>query len=355
MSAPGVTSKGVGHRDLDTFRRGHRVRVRDAASILATLDENGDLDGMPFMPEMLSACGKEWVVNTRADKTCDTIDITGCSRELDDTVHLTGARCDGSAHGGCQAGCLLYFKTEWLERVPPKRGQDSPDETMSDPEGEVSTRPTTVVPPVLAGATMSGPETYRCQATQVLVASRPKGRLRHWWVDIKTRNAPMSSIARAFMIANVDRYQRLSTRWLPPFLLLNGGHQWPDVRGRAEKTPVVTLDLQPGDWVEIKSLDEIRDQLTPEQRNRGLHFDREMVPYCGKRARVLRRVDRLIDEKSGRMLTTKTASFILEDVVCPGLYHLLCPRQAYAFYREAWLRRVDGPAPGTSPLCDPIR
>ena len=355
MSAPGLTSQDAGERHLDTLRRGDRVRVRDAASILATLDENGDLDGMPFMPEMLSACGEEWVVNTRADKTCDTIDVTGCSRGLDDTVHLTGARCDGSAHGGCQAGCLLYFKTEWLERVPAKHGQDTSAASTRPPEVDASTRPTVSVPEVLAKGTMSAPDAYRCQATQVLVASHPKPRLRHWWVDIKTRNAPLSSIARAFMIAYVDRYQRLSARYLPSFLLLNGGHQWPDVRGRAEKTPVVTLDLQPGDWVEIKSLDEIRDELTPEQRNRGLHFDREMVPYCGKRARVLRRVDRLIDEKTGRMLTTKTASFILEDVVCPGLYHLLCPRQAYAFYREAWLRRVDGPAPGTSPLCDPIR
>ena len=32
-------------------------------------------------------------------------------------VHLE-ERCDGQAHGGCQAGCLVYWKEAWLKRVP---------------------------------------------------------------------------------------------------------------------------------------------------------------------------------------------------------------------------------------------
>ena len=31
-------------------------------------------------------------------------------------MHLEDLRCDGSAHGGCQAGCLLYWKEAWLTR-----------------------------------------------------------------------------------------------------------------------------------------------------------------------------------------------------------------------------------------------
>src|SRR4051794_17968284 len=30
---------------------------------------------------------------------------------------LNYLRCDGSAHGGCQAGCRLYWKEAWLRRV----------------------------------------------------------------------------------------------------------------------------------------------------------------------------------------------------------------------------------------------
>ena len=36
-----------------------------------------------------------------------------------DAVHLTESRCDGSAHGGCQNACSLYWKEQWLKRVDP--------------------------------------------------------------------------------------------------------------------------------------------------------------------------------------------------------------------------------------------
>src|SRR5215207_2312034 len=95
---------------------GDTVRVRSREEILATLDPNGRLDGQPFMPEMLQFAGRELPVFKIAHKTCDTINRPSEGiRRLDRTVHLAGARCDGSAHGGCQAGCLLFWREEWLE------------------------------------------------------------------------------------------------------------------------------------------------------------------------------------------------------------------------------------------------
>src|SRR5262245_45039589 len=44
--------------------------VSSEAEILATLDERGAIDGLPFMPEMLAYCGKRLRVELRADKTC---------------------------------------------------------------------------------------------------------------------------------------------------------------------------------------------------------------------------------------------------------------------------------------------
>jgi hypothetical protein len=32
------------------------------------------------------------------------------------TVEMS--RCDGQAHGGCQAGCSIYWKEAWLKRIP---------------------------------------------------------------------------------------------------------------------------------------------------------------------------------------------------------------------------------------------
>ena len=99
-----------------TFRAGDLVEVRSEDEILATLDENGTLDGLPFMPEMLRFCGGRFLVQNRAHKTCDTILGTGM-RRLDKAVHLTELRCDGSGHGGCQAACLLFWKEEWIRPV----------------------------------------------------------------------------------------------------------------------------------------------------------------------------------------------------------------------------------------------
>ena len=33
------------------------------------------------------------------------------------TVYLDDVRCDGSGHGGCQAGCRIYWKEAWLRGV----------------------------------------------------------------------------------------------------------------------------------------------------------------------------------------------------------------------------------------------
>ncbi len=322
-----------GHaRDL---RRGDRVRVRPADEIMATLDENGDLDQLPFMPEMLPLCGQTFQVHARADKTCDTVNITGCSREMEDTVHLLEARCDGSAHGGCQAGCLFFFKEAWLE---PAESTGGPSTRAAAPEAA----PPDDLVERLDRHTEVAPGTYRCQATQLPEATRPMAGLRHYLRDVQTRNVPLRLMVRGLLISFADRYQRFSRRRLPRALRYQDGEEVPRLRGTLTKTPTQTLDLQPGEVVEVKSLPEIVATLSVNQRNRNLWFDREMMRYCGKRFRVVRRVDRLLDEKTGRMIETKTPSIILDGAICVGDYHKLCPRQDYAFFREIWLRRTTG-------------
>ena len=78
------------------------------------------------MPEMLAFCGRRLTVHKVAHKSCDNISRTGL-RRMTDAVHLTESRCDGSAHGGCENACSLYWKEQWLKRVdagdpaPPSR------------------------------------------------------------------------------------------------------------------------------------------------------------------------------------------------------------------------------------------
>ena len=92
---------------------GDWVVVKSKEEILTTLDENARLGGLPFQPEMFAFCGKRLRVAKVAHKTCDNIRKTG-GRSMANAVHLDSARCDGSAHGGCQADCVFTFSRSRL-------------------------------------------------------------------------------------------------------------------------------------------------------------------------------------------------------------------------------------------------
>ena len=101
------------------LRAGEWVQMRTKEEVLSTLDASGRLDELPFMPEMLQYCGMKMRVSKRAHKTCDpALGIGG--RKMADAVHLENIRCDGSAHDGCEAGCLIFWKEAWLKRVDDK-------------------------------------------------------------------------------------------------------------------------------------------------------------------------------------------------------------------------------------------
>src|SRR4029077_667819 len=115
-----------------------------------------------------------------------------------------------------------------------------------------------------------------------------------------------------------------------------------------QPTPSVGLDLQPGELVRVKSHQEILRTLTAGSKNRGMSWDAEMVPYCGGTYRVLKRVTRILDEKTGKMQDMKNPCIILDTVVCQARYsgcRMFCPRSIYPYWREIWLERV-GPNAG---------
>jgi hypothetical protein len=331
-----ITQSARGETDALGLRAGDRVRLRPLAQIQATLDADGCTDKLPFMAEMIALQGRTMTVDSRADKTCDTINLTGCNRAMDDTVHLTNIRCDGSAHGGCQAFCMLYFREQWLEPVP-DGGPAAPASTDEAPPAELLA--------TLDAFANPSPGYYKCQATQALEASRPLQGVGHYWTDLRTRNVSISRVVRLLFWMVVNFYQKLSRHFLPRRLRIHAGERLPYVRG-----PVVDgnwpeephFDLQPGELVEVRSFEEIRATLDDKQSNRGLYFDQEMVPLCGKRGRVLHRVERLIDEKTGKMLRVKRDLYVVAGMVgCEGVHHKLCTRSVMAMLRDVWLRRVE--------------
>ena len=69
----------------------------------------------------------------------------------------------------------------------------------------------------------------------------------------------------------------------------------------------------------------------------------ELTPYCGRPMRVDRRVTKVIDDWTGRMLLLAGDCIVLEGAVCRGLYHGLCTRKTDTYWREIWLDRLGEP------------
>jgi hypothetical protein len=309
------------------LRRGDLVEVRGPAEILTTLDETGSLAGVPFMPEMLRHLGNRHAVEARVERACDTAHQTGV-RRLPDTVLLEDLRCDGSGHGGCQAACRLYWNEAWLKRVSPSEPPSTSLRT-GDPAYEELAR----VAAANARSAEGDSPCYRCQATTFFEASTPLG----FW-DAR-------SLLNEVRCGNVSvtRFVEVMSRALSEEIRLRLRRG----RSTSAKPPAAEaerpLDLRPGEVVQIRPYVEIAQTLDSAGKSRGLFFDRnEMTPYCGGTYPVAARVQRFVDEQTGRMVELSSDCLILEGVVCSGdrsYGRWFCRRCVYPWWRERWLRK----------------
>jgi len=341
-----MTSQKTGGLNL---KAGDWVVVRSKAEILASLDKKGQLDKMPFMPEMLQYAGQKLQVSKRAHKTCDPINGLE-SRALPDTVHIGDLRCDGSAHADCQAGCLFFFKDAWLRRAEDTASPALPATGAGCTEQDLQAGTIDTSIP----ADKDGP-TYVCQATQVNAATQPLPwyRASQYVEDLASGNTTVLRMINAFTfwtwhtIAGAGLGIGTPMRWLyDRYQQLIGGSPYPWRNGRVPKgkpTPALQLDIKEGEFVRTKSYPEILDTLDGEWKNRGLYFDAEMVPYTNKTLKVLKRVSRLIHEKTGKMLVFKSPCMILEGSVCEAKFakcRKLCPRGYYLYWRDIWVNKI---------------
>jgi hypothetical protein len=108
-----------------------------------------------------------------------------------------------------------------------------------------------------------------------------------------------------------------------------------------ELTAEEKLDLQPGEWVEVKSLEEIAQTLDANGKNRGLSFLNEMQRFSGRRFPVYKRLNTVFLEETQHIRTMKN-TVLLSGVTCDGMGYG-CDRSCLFYWREAWLRRVDVP------------
>jgi hypothetical protein len=315
------------------LRAGDRVELRSPAEILATLDEHGCLRGLPFMPEMLGYFGKTFSVQAQVERACDTVGYTGV-RRLEDTVILDELRCNGAAHAGCQAQCRFYWKEAWLRPVSSTAAAAKPE--TDDAFGRLQRL---AMANVRGTPSTADEPTFRCQATELLRASESVG----WWSarsflhELTSGNVGPWRFASVMVRALFDEIRkRLGFSLDYPF-------RPSEMTGRGSVAPPPS-GLQPGDLVQIRSGREISKTLSEKAKNKGLWFDKEMKAYCGQTARVKSKVERFIDEESGRLIELKSDCYILDNVVCQS--HLsygrwFCPRAIYPYWRECWLRPLE--------------
>jgi hypothetical protein len=308
---------------------GELVEVRSQEEILATLDDAAVFDNMVFMPEMLQYCGRRFRVYKRADKTCETVKVSGMLR-LDNTVHLALTRCDGCAHGGCQAACLLFWKEAWLKRVG--KEAEPHDHAAPATDGQLRRDRAWLEATAIRSAEAGEPIVYRCQATEIEKTGTPLKwyHFSQYVRDVRANGVPVRQIVFSLAVFFFNRLRHKLGK--PPL---------PNVTGKLKRTPTEVLDLQVGEWVVVKSRDDILATVDHEGRNRGMTFEAEMIPYCDKVYRVVARVDRIVDERTGRIRQLGSVGIILQDVICASAYRTPCPRANYLYWREIWLRRAE--------------
>ncbi len=274
------------------LRPGDVVRVRSRDEIEATLDASGALDGLPFMAEMAEYCGRIFRVHRRVDKINDMRNKTGL-RRMHDSVTLTGVRCSGFHHDGCQAECQILWKDSWLARL------SGPQAAAPNREVEIQSGP-----PVGDRESGEHDRTYVCQMTDLWEASRPMSSF-----DLRQDLRPLlwgNVGIRGYLIA-------ILTRIFNKVQSLRGGAGYPFMSEvtAGGGTSADNADLKARETVVIRSKSEIAQTLI-RGRNKGLWFDRDMVR---------------------------------EDVVATGEFLRLCPQHEYIFWREIWLKRPGEDSP----------
>jgi hypothetical protein len=265
---------------------------------------------------MKKFCGKQFVVK----KNLDRIFVEGMgNRRIENTVILDKVTCDGNSHGKCQRSCTLLWKESWLKEVT---------------DDSYATIGKDFHPKYPAKKTQFDTKTI-CQMTEL-----PNATLRYVCTldDLLRQCIPYFHNPKVpwQLEAIIDFLPCVCFKATKPFR----SRKREEIYGKLRKTPALSLNVRPGDFVQVKEKKDILETLDFTGKNRGLSFTPEMLKYCGGHYRVLKRIDRIMSEKRKRIRHLAN-TVILEGVVCDGTYHENCPLCCYLLWREIWLKKTN--------------
>ena len=305
---------------MEQFRVGDIVEVANSRKILETLDEDGMLEGLPFMPEMLEFCGQRFRLSAPVYKTCvespaGNFVVRGFRGN--NVWILDELRCSGSCHDGCNRLCILFWKSDWLLRVNPMQGTGLNLVTV---DRGVSNQLKTV----------RSPETYVCQCTELVRATVPLSRTQKIGKTLADIRSGTVGVFQMLVLIIRYTYWKIILRFVPRHLV-----------GSLTRTPETSMALAPGEMVEVKAAHEIVETLNRKGCNRGLRYDRTLNKFGGAQYKVSSRLERMISEPTGQMLSVKGTVF-LEGAMCPCYAAVFggCGRRDFVYWREIWLKRV---------------
>ena len=108
-----------------------------------------------------------------------------------------------------------------------------------------------------------------------------------------------------------------------------------------EKSHSVQQRLQAGDCVRVRPRKEIEQTLDRWKELKGCAFLEYMWQYTGTTQRVLKPLERFLDERDYKVKKAK-GIVLLEGVICTGTPVFgRCDRCCYLFWREEWLEKIN--------------
>jgi len=189
---------------------------------------------------------------------------------------IDGLRCSGNDHDGCQRGCLILGKSEWLTKLSTGR-----------PMGSPSVVNTVAISPALK--TKVNPDRYFCQSTELVRVTKPlslSGRIRVCFSEVVSGDVGVLAVLERIITPIFWKAMDMFVR--PRYVIRP-----------LDKTPLTKTDLKSRELVEVKSADELEQTLNRKGCNRGLRYDHGLNQFYGTRHRVRDRLDRIIIESTG--------------------------------------------------------
>lgn len=121
------------------------------------------------------------------------------------------------------------------------------------------------------------------------------------------------------------------------FSIFEGGKE----AGEKLSSGVQAQSLKSGDLVRVRSKEEIESTLNHVGQLKGCSFMDVMTPYCGTTQRVLKPMERFVDERDLRVKKC-TGLILLEGVMCQGTTQFgRCDRSCLMFWRQEWLEKIE--------------